>query len=211
MTFFKRNWLLTLFVIAALGISGYFLYLSQQPPQINGAPTPSVPKTSEPPAQPKPVVGDTSQGGHWHGDEWHAEPHETSVKPPAPVQESPSGEVPGVPVITEPIDAQIIEQAAQAGDIKLFDKRTEEYHKAVKAWQDWHQKFDELNAQFLQVGDEMIDALPETKEEAKRYDNDENYKKEVARKYHEAFAKSAKIGAMLEAHEATKPPFPYIK
>ena len=53
----------------------------------------------------------------------------------------------------------------------------------------------------MQAGDEMIDALSETKEGAKRYDNDENYNREVGCKYSEAFAKSAKIGAMLEAHE----------
>ena len=130
------------------------------------------------------------------------------MKQPTPVQDPPSGEAPGTPVVaaSTDTDAQILEQAEQEGNIRLFDKRTEEYHMAVKAWQEWHKTFDEINAQFFQAGDEMIDALP-TKEEAKRYENDENYKKEVARKYHEAFARSAKIGAMLEAHEAKKTSF----
>lgn len=93
---------------------------------------------------------------------------------------------------------------------KRFSHRTQEYHKAVKAWQDWHKKFNELNAQRLQAHDEMIEALPATKEEAKQYENDENYKREVERKYSEALARSAKIGAMLEAHESKKPHLPYI-
>ena len=179
----------------------------------------STPQTEAQPARPKPPPpGETAESGHWHGDEWHSEPHsahapaevaevEAEVLPP-PAERT---EVQGAPVVAPPRNAQIIEQAEQEGNIRLFDKRTEEYHKAVKAWQDWHKKFDELHAQYFQAGDEMIDALPETEEEAKRYDNDENYQREVGRKYHEAFAKSAKIGAMLEAHEAEKPPFPYIK
>ena len=77
MTFLKKHWGLTLFVITVLGISGYLLYLSQQLPKLNEAPAPPASQAGEPPAQPKPPVGDTSQGGHWYGDEWHAEPHET--------------------------------------------------------------------------------------------------------------------------------------
>ena len=170
--------------------------------------TPKV-EESAPPKPPPP--GETSESGHWHGDVWHAEPHDTPVKPPTPVRDLPSSEAPGALVGAASTDAQILEQAEQEGNIRLFDKRTEEYHKAVKAWQDWHKKFDELNAQFFQAGDEMIDALPETEAEAKRYENDENAKKELGRKVTEAAAKSAKIGAALEAHEAKKPPFPYIK
>ena len=107
MTFFKRNWGLTLFVIAVLGINGYFLYLSQQPPQLSGAPAPPVPKTSEPPAQPKPAVGDTSQGGHWHGDEWHADPHDT----PAPAQ------------METPQSAKMDDSSLKAADVNNFDDK----------------------------------------------------------------------------------------
>ncbi|MXV82522.1 hypothetical protein F4Z98_04035 [Candidatus Poribacteria bacterium] len=206
----KRVWIpiLCVFVIA-MGCGLFYgrKVANQEPVKVYK------PASVEQPATPKPPPpGESYETGHWHGDEWHSEPHDTHapVNPSTPVQDPPSGEAPGAPGAAS-ADAQIIEQAEQEGNIRLFDKRTEEYKKAVKVWQEWHKKFDELNAQFLQVGDEMTDALPETKEEAKRYDNDENYKKEVARKYHEAFARSAKIGAMLEAHEGKKPPFPYIK
>ena len=74
MTFLKKHWQLTLFVIAVLSISGYFFYQSQQEPDLKitdiDVITPDPPTTKAP-------VGDTSQGGHWHGDEWHAEPHES--------------------------------------------------------------------------------------------------------------------------------------
>ena len=206
--FVRKNWLpLLFFVMMICAVSFYLLTTQAQKVPIKIY----KPVEVSTPASPKPPPpGETAESGHWHGDEWHSEPHETPVEPSLSVQDPPSSEAPGTPVVAASTDAQILEHAEQQGNIRLFDKRTEEYHKAVKAWQEWHKTFDEITAQFFQAGDEMIDALP-TKEEAKRYENDENYKKEVARKYHEAFARSSKIGAILEAHEAKKPPFPYIK
>ena len=91
MTFLKKYWQLTLFIIAVLSLSGYFFYQSQQEPDLNitGAEV----KTPETPTAKAPV-GDTSQGGHWHGDEWHAESHtlltEDDSTPPAVAQETSS-------------------------------------------------------------------------------------------------------------------------
>ena len=165
-----------------------------------------------------PPPGETAESGHWHADEWHAEPHsetpEVSVgeaEPHTPQNTSEdTAEVQGGPVGAQRIDAQIIEQAAQADNIRLFDKRTQEYYNAVKAWQEWHKKFDEIHALEMQAGQMLIDALP-TEEEAKRYENDEQFKREVNRKAREALDKSFEIGAMIRAHEAKKPPFPYIR
>ena len=73
MTFFKRNWLLTLFVIAVLGISGYFFFQSQKGPDVNDIPI----------VKPKPPAGKTAQGGHFHDDgTWHDAPHPTPLETP---------------------------------------------------------------------------------------------------------------------------------
>ena len=170
------------------------------------------------PATPKPPPpGETAESGHWHGEEWHAEPHDTHA--PAEVSEvdaelaTPPAERTQVQSALRgvlPIDAQLIEQAMRNGDVKLFDDRTQEYHTAVKAWQDWHKKSDELHENYMQAGQEVEDALPATEAEQERYDTDENYKREVDRKAREALDKNFEIGAMVRAHEAKRPPVPYI-
>ena len=165
-------------------------------------------------ATPKPPPsGETTESGHWHNDEWHAEPHD-----PQPQQVEPgspplieSAEVQGTPVDAQPKTAPIIKQAVRNGNVTLFYARTQEYHDAVKKWQDWHTKFDELFALEMQAGQMLIDAMPETEAEAKRYDNDKQYKKEVTRKMREALDKSSEMAGMIRAHEAKKPPFPYIR
>ena len=168
-------------------------------------------------ATPKPPPsGETTESGHWHDDVWHAEPHNPPAQPqqvePGPPPLIESAEVQGAPVgaASTDTDTQILEQAEQEGNIKLFDKRTEEYHKAVKAWQDWHKTFDEIHALDMQAGQMLIDALP-TKEEAKRYENDEQFKREMGRKVTEASKKIGEVTKMRRDHEAKKPPFPYIR
>ena len=119
-------------------------------------------------------------------------------------------QVPGAPVVAASTDAEILEQAARAGKVKLFDKRTPEYYKAVAVWKEWNKKFDELHVLDMEAGQVLIDALP-TKEEARQYENDEQFKRDVNRKAREALDNSFEIGAMIRAHEAKKPPFPYIR
>ena len=168
-------------------------------------------KTSATPKPPPP--GETAENGHWHGDQWHAEPHDPQpqqVEPgPPPLIES--AEVQGTPINAQPKTAPIIKQAVRNGNVTLFYGRTQEYHDAVKRWQDWHKKSNELFALEMQAGDMLIDALPETEAEAKRYDNDKQFKREVNRKARETLDKSIKIAATVRAHEAKKPPFPYIR
>ena len=167
-------------------------------------------------ATPKPPPsGETTESGHWHGDQWHAEPHNPPAQPqqvePGPPSLIESAEAQGTPVDAQPKTAPIIKQAVRNGNVTLFYARTQEYHDAVKKWQDWHKKFDELFALEMQAGDMLIDAMPETEAEAKRYDNDKQYKKEVTRKMREALDKSSEMAGMIRAHEAKKPPFPYIR
>jgi hypothetical protein len=119
--------------------------------------------------------------------------------------------VQGTPINAQPKTAPIIKQAVRNGNVTLFYGRTQEYHDAVKRWQDWHKKSNELFALEMQAGDMLIDALPETEAEAKRYDNDKQFKREVNRKARETLDKSIKIAATVRAHEAKKPPFPYIR
>ena len=213
--FIRKYWLpLSVFIVAITGVGLYLL--AMQPPKEPVEIYKAVEPIEKPPQQPtaKVPVGDTSQGGHFHADgTWHEGSHEVHA-PAQPVEasevEAERTEVPGTPVVAQPIDAQIIEQAAQNGNIRLFDKRTSEYYEAVAAWKEWNKKFDELHVLDMEAGQMLIDALP-TKEEAKQYDNDKQFKKEVNRKAREALDKSFEIGAMIRAHEAKKPPFPYIR
>ena len=168
-------------------------------------------KTSETPKPPP--SGETTESGHWHGNQWHAEPHDPQPQQvePGPPSLIESAEAQGTPVNAQPKTAPIIKQAVRNGNVTLFYGRTQEYHNAVKKWQDWHKKFDELFALEMQAGQMLIDAMPETEAEAKRYDNDKQFKKEVTRKIREALDKSSEMAGMIRAHEAKKPPFPYIR
>ena len=208
--FLRKNWLpLLVFVMMICAVSFYLLTT-----QVHKVPIKIYkPVEVSNPIHPKPPPpGETAESGHWYGDVWHTESHEVPVKQPTPVQDPPSGEAPGTPVgaASTDTDAQILEQAEQEGNIKLFDKRTEEYHKAVKAWQDWHKTFDELHVLDMEAGQMLIDALP-TEEEAKQYENDENYKREMGRKVNEASKRIGEVMRLQREHEAKKPPFPYIK
>ena len=166
-------------------------------------------------ATPKPPPsGETTESGHWHGNQWHAEPHDPPAQPqqvePGPPPLIESAEVQGTPVDAQPIDAPIIEQAVRNGNVTLFYARTQEYHDAVKVWKDWHKKFDEIHVLDMQAGQMLIDALP-TEEEAKRYENDEQFKRELGRKVTEAGKRIGEVTRMRREHKAKKPPVPYIR
>ena len=211
--FLRKNWLpILLFVVMICAVSLYILttQADKEPIKISKPVEVSTPVSPKPPAQ-----GETTESGHWHGDQWHAEPHDPPAQPqqvePGPPPLIESAEVQGTPVGAQSINEPIIKQAVRNGNVTLFYARTQEYHDAVKKWQDWHKKFDELFALQMQAGDMLINALPETEAEAKRYDNDKQFKKEVTRKAREALDKSSEMAEMIRAHEAKKPPFPYIR
>ena len=214
--FLRKNWLpLLLFVMMICAVSLYILTTQAHKEPIKT----HKPVEVENPATPKPPPpGETAENGHWHGDEWHAEPHsettEVSVgeaEPHTPQNTSEdTAEVQGTSVGAQPKTAPIIKQAVRNGNVTLFYARTQEYHNAVKKWQDWHKKFDELFALEMQAGDMLIDALP-TIEEAKQHENDKAYRREMDRKVRETLDKSSEMAGMIRAHEAKKPPFPYIR
>lgn len=72
-----------------------------------------------------------------------------------------------------------------------------------KAWVEWSKKHNELSKAFLQAS--ASDILPSTPEEEKRFETDEEYAREVRRKYSEALQKSAKIYTMMIEHEKDNP------
>ena len=173
-------------------------------------------EVSEKPATPKPPPpGETYETGHWHGDEWHANdahaPVEVSeaevFEPELPVAPP---EVQGGSGTAPPIDAQIIEQAAEEGKVELFSERTPAYHEAVKKWQAWSNKQDELIEKYSQLDSALTKVLP-TEAEAIRFENDENYKKELRRKWTEAYYKVADAHREMREHAEKGPPFPYIR
>ena len=125
--------------------------------------------------------------------------------PPNPIEVQQEGST--LPAdLTEGQGTPVIKHAVRNGNVTLFYARTQEYHDAVKKWQDWHKKFNELNALEMQAADMLIDALP-TKEESKQHENDKSYRREVDRKAREALDKSSEIGAMICVHEAKNPLF----
>jgi len=71
------------------------------------------------------------------------------------------------------------------------------------AWVEWSKKYNELSKAFLQVS--ASDVLPSTEDELKRFETDEQYRKEVQRKYSEALQKSAKIYTRMKALEKENP------
>ena len=213
--FLRKNWLpLLLFVMMICAVSLYILTTQAHKEPI---------KTHKPvevsnPANPKPPPpGETAESGHWHGDEWHAEPHEAH----APVQHVEVAEVKAErfvtphAALTEAQDkrdmAEIVERFAQSGvPMKKFSHRTQEYHEAFETWSAWEDKHIELRKEYGQASQEMLDAMPGTEEDAKRYIADENYKKEVQRKMQEAMDKSAEILRRQREHAAKRPSLPYI-
>lgn len=209
----KRIWIpIVSVLVIAMGCGLYYgqKTANQEPVKVY-KPVEVAPEVSTPKPPPP---GETAESGHWHGDVWHAEPHdpvdvsEAEVSQPTPPAEL--TEVQGAPVVAPPRNAQIIEQAAQDGDIKMFDTHTPEYYEAVAAWKEWKKKHKELRDEYSQLNHAFDDAMPATEEEAKRFLNDEKFKREVQHKMQEAIDKMAEVHRKMREHEAQRPPFPYI-
>ena len=77
-------------------------------------------------------------------------------------------------------------------------------------WGAWEEKADEIRREVRQADQALIDALPVTEAEAKRYDTDKQFKREVHRKVAEAFEKKKEAYRMQSEHEQKKPPIPYV-
>ena len=192
--FIRKFWLpISVFIVVICGI-GLYLLATQPPkdPIVIYKPIEPLPK-SEVKGSP---IGDTSQGGHWHGDEWHADPHETPVEQPSTVEqweaETPSGDP------TSNLTQDISELSAD----------TQDDQGPYEKWKAWHRKLDELHAKESQASKEMFAVMPATEEEQKRYETDEDYKKEVGRKLTDAAAKAAKLSQQVKDHWKERPPAP---
>ena len=154
-----------------------------------------------------PPPGETAESGHWHGDEWHAEPHSETpevsageAEPHTPQNTSEdTAEVQGGPVGAQQVDAQTSTQGTPESS-----QRTPESREAYNKWVAWEDKHSELRKEYGQASQEMLDAMPGTEEDAKRYIADENYKREVQRKMQEAMDKSAEILGRMREHEAKR-------
>ena len=150
-----------------------------------------------------PPPGETAESGHWHGDEWHAEPHSETPEVSAGEAE------PHTPQNTSEITAKVqsaraIAQQANAQTAEptqASSPRTQEDRNVERAWIEWGNKHLELAEALSQASKEMSALTPGTEEELKRFEKDP----ELQRKFNEAFAKFAKIDAMLRAHEEKKP------
>lgn len=75
-------------------------------------------------------------------------------------------------------------------------------------WHEWQKTFDEISAKVSQANQALIDAMPATEAERKRYKTDETYRKEVDRKMSEASEKINETWRMRREHKEKKPPLP---
>ena len=210
--FLRKYWLpLSVFLIAIVGVGLYVLQTRPPKPPI------TILKPVDVETKPKPPPpGQTAESGHWHGDEWHSQPHDA----PAPAEVA-TPEVQGAPFraqIAQPVNPQLPEQAnapfvdhTEAGfpiPRQEFPARTQAYYDALEKWKAWNDKQDELREEYSQASQELADALP-TEEEAKRHENDEQFKREMRRKISEVFEKINEALRKMREHEANRPPIPY--
>ena len=75
-------------------------------------------------------------------------------------------------------------------------------------WREWQKKFDEINAKVSQANQALIDAMPATEAERKRYKIDESYRKEVDMKMRKASEKINETWRMRREHKEKRPPAP---
>ena len=145
------------------------------------------------------LVGDTSQGGHFHEDgTWHDQPHASPIevsKPEASADVPAAPDVLPAPVVAQQADTQIDEATLESASLRL--KNPDVY----KAWVEWSKKNKELSEAFFQAAREDTALLPTTAEELERFDNDPEWQ----RKHNEALHKTAKIYTMMKAHENKNP------
>ncbi|MCG9132995.1 hypothetical protein J5I95_15065 [Candidatus Poribacteria bacterium] len=143
------------------------------------------------------IIGVLFFGYRYYVMNW--QPQEPLIKIKPPVQ--------GTPVGTPKVNAQIGAPAAQDGEIKLFSKGTPEAREAIKTWQAWEKKAEEIRAKISQASQEFFDALPETEEEIERYKTDKEWQCRVR----EIREKRNEIYRMKREHEEKRPPFPRIQ
>ena len=162
----------------------------------------------EKPATPKPPPpGETYETGHWHGDEWHSEPHNTPAEAQQPTADAQDGRG-----IAEPVNAQtgapipgVSETSVPSANLSESSQRTqtplEAYDVELKVWSD---KYSELSEAFSLANKALIEVMPGTEEELKRFEADPA----LQREYNQRIAEVAKIDAMLRAHEQKMPVAP---
>ena len=211
--FLRKYWLpISVFIVAICAVGLYML--ATQPPKepiVIYKPVEPLPKSEV-----KAPVEQTPQG-HFHDDgTFHAGPHETHA--PAEVATPESQGAPFRAQIAPPVNAQLPEQAnapfvdhTEAGlpiPRQEFPARTQAYYDAFEKWKAWNDKQDELREEYLLLNRALTKVLP-TKEEAIRFENDENYKRELGRKVTEAAQKIADVERKMREREANRPPLPY--
>jgi hypothetical protein len=115
------------------------------------------------------------------------------LQPEPETRSEASTDVQSVPAVIQKANTQIDAAILDSAGSKL--KNPEVY----KAWVVWSKKHNELSKAFLQASASNV--MPSTPEEEKRFETDEEYAREVQRKYSEALQKSAKIYTMMIEHE----------
>ena len=144
------------------------------------------------PTTPKPPPpGETAESGHWHGDEWHAEPHDTHA--PAEVSQV-DAERP-----TPPAERTEVQGAPPPAPMQESSRtRTPQEEAEIQRQQrEWVDKDYQIRIKVWQAHRAWSNLMPETVEEAKRYQTD----KEWQRKAQEAADKYDEVLEILKEHE----------
>ncbi len=159
------------------------------------------------PATPKPPPpGETAESGHWHGDEWHAEPHDTHA--PAEVSQvdaelatppAERTEVTGAPVGAPHVGAQSSTPRQESSRTRTPQEEAE-IQRQWREWSKWEDKAHELRVKISQAHHAWSDLMPESVEEAERYQTD----KEWQRKAQEAADKYDEVLEMMQEHDANR-------
>lgn len=198
--FAKKVWIPILIVL--LAVIGGVLFYSQKTANQKPVTIIMPAEVEQPTAEKPPPPGETHETGHWHGDVWHSVVNEPITAPEAEQSTPPTEntEVQGAPVGAQPPTPMQDSSRTQT----LQEKA--EIQRQWREWREWHDKLHEIAAEKKQVNQELTDALVLT--EDKRYETDENYKREVDRKIDEASEKTAQSYARSKEHRKTEPPIP---
>ena len=190
----KKFWIPILIVL--LAVVGCGLFYSKRIAQQERVNVHKPIEVEQPPTSKPPPPGETAESGHWHGDEWHAEPH--GAHPPAEVSEQPQ---PTTEAQSTPVGAQQVN--AQSPAPMQDSSRTrppQEVAEIQRQQREWVDKDYELRIKVSQAHQAWAELIPETVEEAKRYQTD----KEWQRKVQEATDKYDEALRMLQEHEAKR-------
>ena len=147
-----------------------------------------------------PPPGETAESGHWHGDVWHAEPHKPVAVSEAETElTTPSTEL--TEAQSTPVGAQQVN--AQSPAPMQDSSRTrppQEVAEIQRQQREWVDKDYELRIKVSQAHQAWAELIPETVEEAKRYQTD----KEWQRKAQEAADKYDEVLEILKEHETNR-------